>query len=277
LGIEIAIHLERGWILLLAWVVLLVGLEVAQLCFQVVDLGWIAALPRLVQLRSELGEVGVDVLQGGGVFGSVQLRAAGLASLPPFGGNRPEPCFPCQSGWSPRVCVIRRFRLLALLAVVCLAGCRSNAPSLQERERMAKQQQLLELCLRVQPRLPGALQRLNAAQQELASVRAATYLPSAPPKPLDPEEQRRLTIYDQQTEQDLYEQAVESWRRAEADRRERWEKQQSERESNAVSALNGAVQSLQQLHPELLRVDSPPQLNDEEVERFRTCKPERFR
>ena len=142
---------------------------------------------------------------------------------------------------------------------------------------MAKQQQLLDLCLRVQPRLPAALQRFNSAQQELVAVRTATYLPSAPPKPLDPEEQRRLTIYDQQTEQDLYEQSVETWRRAEADRRDRWERQQSQRDRNAADAFNAAAQSLQQLHPELLRVGSPPQLNNEEVERFRTCKPERFR
>jgi hypothetical protein len=173
--------------------------------------------------------------------------------------------------------VIRRFRLLALMAAMCLAGCGSNAPSLQEREQMAKQQQLLDLCLRVQPRLPAALQRFNSAQQELVAVRAATYLPSAPPKPLDPEEQRRLTIYDQQTEQDLYEQSVETWRRAEAGRRDRWERQQSQRDRNAADAFNAAAQSLQQLHPELLRVGSPPQLNNEEVELFRTCKPERFR
>ena len=38
--------------------------------------------------------------------------------------------------------MIRRFRLLALLAVVCAAGCSSNAPSVQERERLAEQEKL---------------------------------------------------------------------------------------------------------------------------------------
>jgi hypothetical protein len=196
---------------------------------------------------------------------------------PHLGATDQSLASPCQTEPSPRVCVIRRFRLLALLAVVCAAGCSSNAPSVQERERLAEQQRLLALCQTLQPRLPAALQRFETAQRQLAAVRQSTYQPTAPPKPLDQEEQRRLTIYDQQTEEDLHEQAVEAWRRVESDRRERWEAEHSAQERAASNAFNAAANSLQQLHPELVQAGSPPRLNREEVERFRSCQPERFR
>ena len=173
--------------------------------------------------------------------------------------------------------MIRRFRLLALLAVVCVAGCKPSGPSLQERERLAEQQRLLALCQRLQPRLPAALERFVLAQQELAAVRQSSYAPTAPPKPLDQEEQRRLTIYDQQTEEDLHEQAMEAWRRAESERRERWELEHTKQEQAAREAFDAAASSLQQLHPELLQAGTPPRLNLPEVDRFRACPPERFR
>ena len=173
--------------------------------------------------------------------------------------------------------MIRRFRLLALLAVMCAAGCSSNAPTVQERERLAEQQRLLARCQTLQQRLPAALQRFETAQRQLDVVRQSTFQATEPPKPLDQEEQRRLTIYDQQTEEDLHEQAVEAWRRAESERRERWEAEHSAQERAAAEAFNAAANSLQQLHPELLQAGSPPRLNRDEVERFSSCKPERFR
>lgn len=196
---------------------------------------------------------------------------------PHLGATDQSLASPCQTESSQRVCVIRRFRLLALLAVVCAAGCSSNAPTVQERERLAEQQRLLALCQTLQPRLPAALQRFERAQQQLAVVRQSTYQPTEPPKPLDQDEQRRLTIYDQQTEADLHEQAVEAWRRAESERRERWEAEHSAQERAAADAFNAATNALQQLHPELLQAGSPPRLNPNEVERFGTCQPERFR
>ena len=173
--------------------------------------------------------------------------------------------------------MIRRFRLLALLAVVVVTGCRSTAPSPQERERLAEQQRLLSLCTSNQQRLPGLLESFDAAQSRLASVRQAPYTPSPGPKPLDPEEQRRLTIYDQQTEQDLYEQAVDAWRQQEAERRERWEQAQAAKEVAAAEALKAAASALRQVHPELLLAGASPRLNPKEVERFRSCQPEQFR
>ena len=257
--------------------VLLISLEILELAFEVVDLAGVAALAGLFKIGPQLGQVGFDVLQGSGVIGSVQLRTPRWPSLPPFGGNPSELRFSCQSGLSPRLRVIRRFRLLALLAVVLLAGCRSTAPSPQERERLAAQQRLLVLCTRHQQRLPGLLERFAAAQRALAAVRQTSYTPSPAPKPLDPEEQRRLTIYDQQTEQEIYEQAVDAWRQKEAERRERWERARAAQEDAAAEALKGAAAALQQVHPELLLAGASPRLNTEEVERFRNCQPERFR
>jgi hypothetical protein len=256
---------------------LLVGLEILEFAFEVIDLGGLAALAGLIELGLQLGQVGFDVLQGSGVLGLLQLRAVRSASIPPFGVNRSVEPLHCQSGGRPRVCVIRRFRLLPLLAVVLLASCRSIGPSPQERERLAEQQRLLTLCERNQEQLPAVLKRFEAAQKQLASVRDSAYSPSAPPKPLDPDEQRRLTIYDQQTEQDLYEQAVDAWRRQESERRERYERAYAQREAAAVEQLTTAAAAVRQIHPELLLAGTPPRLNNAEVERFSRCQPERFR
>lgn len=173
--------------------------------------------------------------------------------------------------------MIRRHRLLPLLAVVLLAGCGPDPTTVAERERRAEQQRLLELCQRQRQQLPALLERFQTAERALAAVQDDSYSPTPPPRPLDPEEQRRLTIYDQQTEQDLHEQEVDAWRRSEAERRERWERQHRTRERAALEALNAAAAPLRQLHPELLQVGAPPRLNAAEVERFRECSAERFR
>ena len=242
-----------------------------------VDASAVAVLAGLIKLSLEFAQVGVDVLQDCGVIGLVQLRAATRLSIPPFGGNPSAFGVACQSGTSPRVRVIRRFRLLPLLAVLLLASCTSNAPSPQERERLAEQQRLLLLCQRHQQQLPELLRRFEAAQQGLARVSEQSYVPSSAPKSLDPEEQRRLTIYDQQSEQDQYEQEVDAWRRTEAERRERWEAEQAAKQRNAVQAFKAAAQGLRQVHSELLLPGAPLRLNSAEVARFSSCQPERFR
>lgn len=212
-----------------------------------------------------------------GLSGSVELRAVQLPPLPPFGGNPLTISnVPWQSGASPTVHVICRFRLLALLVVVCLAGCRSQGPSLQERQRLAEQQRLTALCERLQPRLPALLRRFAAAQQALADVRERRFPATAPPEPLDPDEQRRLTIYDQQTEQDLYEQAVAVWERKEAERRDVWQADQRRRENAATESLKAAAAALQQLHPELVQLGEPPRLNETELVRLRVCRLEQL-
>lgn len=258
----------------------LVGLEVPKLRFQVVHPGGLAIAARLIQCLPELGEMGVDGLHEQGFSGPSQLRAFAMASIPPFGGNSTDSGAACQSGESPWLRVNRQRRphaLVPLLGVLLLVGCGPDPRLQAERARQAEQQRLLTLCQRLSSRLPPLLTRFEAAEQQLAAVRASTYVPTAGPKPLDPEEQRRLTIDDQQTEQELHDQAVDAWSRAEAERRERWEREQRSRERVALEALDAAAAPLRQLRPELLLPGSPPRLQAAEVERFRDCNAERFR
>jgi len=120
--------------------------------------------------------------------------------------------------------------------------------------------------------LPALLRRFEAAQQALADVRERRFPATVPPEPLDPDEQRRLTIYDQQTEQDLYEQAVAVWERKEAARRDVWQADQRRRENAATESLKAAAAALQQLHPELVQLGDPPRLNETELVRLRVCR-----
>lgn len=260
-----------------------VGLEVFELVLEVIHLGAVAVLPSLIELSLELGEMGIDGLQGGGLSGTSQLRAAALASIPPFGGNSPAPGIACQSGLNPWPRVIRRYRLktLALMcplvAAALLGGCGPDPRTLAQRQRLADQQRLLRLCQQIRPRLRVLLPPFEAAERDHTQVRAATYVATPGPKPLDPNEQRRLTLEDQQTEQALHDQAVEAWSRAEAERRGRWEQQQAAQEQEALQALAQAAVPLRQLHPQLLLPGTPPRLNTTEVMRFRDCSAERFR
>lgn len=171
----------------------------------------------------------------------------------------------------------RRLRLLPLLLVLVLLGCSADRRSVADRERQARLQRLLQACRQQQQRLPSLLDAFAAAESRLADIRNRSYVASAPPTPLNPDEQRRLTIYDQQVEQDLHEQAVDAWRRSEAEQRERWERDQQGQQQEALDALLSAALPLRQLHGDLLVPGSPPRLNGPEVERFRQCKPEQFR
>jgi len=179
--------------------------------------------------------------------------------------------------------VIRRHRLqplsllLPLMGAALLGGCGPDPRTVAERQRLAEQQRWIQQCQQLRPRLPQLLLAFEAAERDLAAVRAATYTPTPGPKPLDPNEQRRLTLEDQQTEQDLHDQAVEAWRLVEDQRRERWVRSQAARQQQAGVELDQAAAGLRQLHPDLVLAGSPPRLNASEVQRFRACSAERFR
>jgi squalene cyclase len=97
------------------------------------------------------------------------------------------------------------------------------------------------------------------------------------PLPLDPEEQRLLTIYDQQTEQEQYEQAVAEWRRSEAKRRLVWQEALQQRQEAAVTERDQLADQLRTIHPALLTAAKPPSLDAKELERFLACSVERQR
>jgi hypothetical protein len=88
---------------------------------------------------------------------------------------------------------------------------------------------------------------------------------------LNPDEQRRLTIYDQQTEQALYNEAVAAWRRSEQAYRQSWQLDYQERQKRADQAQFAAAQALQRIDPQLLLPGDPPRLADAQVERYRLC------
>ncbi|MGA0997205.1 MAG: hypothetical protein ACO3SL_07185, partial [Vulcanococcus sp.] len=88
---------------------------------------------------------------------------------------------------------------------------------------------------------------------------------------------RLLTIYDQQTEQEQYEQAVAEWRRSEAKRRLVWQEALQQRQEAAVTERDQLAAQLRTIHPALLTAAKPPSLDAKELERFLACSVERQR
>jgi len=172
-------------------------------------------------------------------------------------------------------------RLLGALVVLALlagaqAGCR-RSPTEAERRQAAERQRALESCRRYRGDLPQRLERFTAERQALLALRAETYRPIPGPKPLDPEEQSRLTIYDQQSEQELYDQALAAWQEREQLRRAAWAVRQRALLQVAEANFDGAAAALRQVSPALLDGAAVPATRPEEIARYRNCSPEAFR
>lgn len=176
---------------------------------------------------------------------------------------------------------MRQRRLLGALVMLALlagaqSGCR-RGPSEAQRRQMAERQQALQQCRRYRSALPQRLEQFTAARQALVELQAATYLPTPGPKPLDPEEQSRLTIYDQQSEQEQYDQALASWQEREQGRRAAWQWRHRQRLQAAEQSFGAAAAALRQVSPALLDGDPLPALQQQVVARYRRCTPEAFR
>lgn len=176
---------------------------------------------------------------------------------------------------------MRQRRLLGALVMLALlagaqAGCR-RVPSEAERRQMAEQQQALEQCRRYRSALPHRLEQFTATRQALQELQAESYRPTPGPKPLDPEEQSRLTIYDQQSEQEQYDQALASWQEREQGRRAAWQWRHRQRLQAAEQGFSAAAAALRQVSPALLDTGPLPGLHQETVARYRRCTPEAFR
>lgn len=175
--------------------------------------------------------------------------------------------------------------LAALLMVLALAGCGGRGPSPAERQRQARQAQLerdLLQCRRHQRAFPGLLQRFQQAQQRVQAADRWAYVPLPAPPPLDPNEQSRLAIYDQESEEEAYNQALATWQQQDQWRRDRFAAERQARLRVARADLEAAAQPLRQLHGRLLRrshspVPTDPVLDADQVERFRRCRSEDFR
>jgi hypothetical protein len=260
----------------------LVGLEILQLLLQVGRLCGVTRVAGFFQLTSVLGDVGVDAFQGlcwptGYSYpGSAPLRYPQMGSLSQ--GLSPGAD---NMGGNFRIAVIRFPRLLAaLLLVAWLAACSSRQPkpvdpNLTKAEELKRK--ALQQCRRYRGSLPLLSQRFTETQGRLKAIAAERFVSAMPPLPLDPEEQRLLTIYDQETEQQLYDEAQAAWKRSEAERRQVWEQAKAQRQAAAEQELEQLADQLRSISPDLLQAEPPVRLNQPQLKRYLSCKPENFR
>lgn len=164
-----------------------------------------------------------------------------------------------------------------VLAALLLPGLISCGPSRdlrsEQRQRAAEQRRraLASQCRRDRALLPPLIEALRGREQELAALEAETYRPSAGPPPLDPDEQRRLAVYDQEIEQEQYDQALAAWQERESRRRAAWREEHRQRLAEARERRAAAVAALQARGPGLLSAADPPQLNQAELKRRLSC------
>lgn len=161
-----------------------------------------------------------------------------------------------------------------LLVAVGLISCgRSPDRRLEQQQLAAEQQRRRQQaeCRLDRDQLPPLVEALRRRDARIAAIEAETYQPSAAPAPLDPDEQRRLAIYDQEIEQEQYDQAHAMWQEREADRRAAWRRDRRERFSAARVQRAAAVAALRARAPSLLTAADPPQLNQPELQRRLSC------
>ena len=171
-----------------------------------------------------------------------------------------------------------RPRLLpGLLLLALTLGACGRSPSTQKPRTSAGEGASLARCRAQQRSLPALLQQFQDTQAQLSALEGETYSPSPGPTPLDPDEQRRLTIYDQQTEQQLYDEAYAAWSRREAERRDRWWAERNQREQQIRATLAARAAALRAVSPALLLPGQPLRLNQPQLERWLACRPEQFR
>ena len=164
---------------------------------------------------------------------------------------------------------------LALVLLVCgLVGCdRFPDRRLEQRKAAAEQQLRLDQaqCRRDRQQLPPLIETLRRSEERIAAIQAEGYAASSPPAPLDPEEQRRLALYDQEVEQEQYEQAYAAWQEREGQRRAAWRRDRQERLALARGRRADAAAALKAKAPALLRSTDPPLLNQAEADRRLAC------
>ena len=95
-----------------------------------------------------------------------------------------------------------------VLALLLLASCSGRQQKEAPKQDTEAKRQALVQCRRYRESLPPLVERYRETESRLKTIEEESFTPALAPLPLDPEEQRLLTIYDQQTEQEQYEQAV---------------------------------------------------------------------
>lgn len=142
-----------------------------------------------------------------------------------------------------------------LTTLITLCACsRQSADPVAERAEARRRLALQRRCgqeLAALPRLQDALQR---SEQRRLRLEQEVYRPAPAPTPLDPDEQRRLAIYDQEVEQEQYNQALARWQELEVQRQALWQRQRRERLDAARQARVTAVAALRRHQASLKRL-----------------------
>ena len=176
-----------------------------------------------------------------------------------------------------RVVPLLQAGLLGGLLAGALISCRGPSPDRALEQQRQQQQARLQQQLRCE-RQRRALQPLVDSFQQhratLLAIDAEVYGPSPGPKPLDPEEQRRLAIYDQEIEQEQYEKALAAWKEREAQRYGAWRSEQAARRAAAHAALAAAAAKLRAIAPAVVSSSDPPGLRQAELQPLLRCRPE---
>ncbi len=169
----------------------------------------------------------------------------------------------------------------ALASAIAYGQCLFGVDTLlaREQERSLRQQRAqlesrLALCRRHKATLPGLVASFRQKRDQLQALEAEVYVASQGPKPLDPQEQRRLAIYDQEIEQELYDQQLEAWRAREQERAAAWKGRHQAQLRDAEAALRASADRLRAIHPSLLEGAGRPVLKDATLKQWLTCQPE---
>ena len=161
----------------------------------------------------------------------------------------------------------------------CLFGVDTRLAREQERslqQQRDQQQRRLGLCRKHKAALPGLVASFRQNHDQLQALEAEVYVASQGPKPLDPQEQSRLTIYDQEIEQELYDQELEAWRAREQERTAAWKRRHQAQLTSAEAALRASADRLRAIDPALLEASGRPALREASLKQWLACKPETF-
>jgi len=168
-----------------------------------------------------------------------------------------------------------------MLLVGCLVGLLSACGGGQsdrskeiQRQQRARQQERLARCEQQRNTLSPLVQSFQQRRARLLAINAEVYSSSPGPRPLDPEEQRRLAIYDQEIEQEQYQQALAAWEAREAERSMAWRSEHAARRDEAAAALASAAKRLRAIAPSVVSGSTPPALRSGALKQLLSCQPE---
>ena len=164
--------------------------------------------------------------------------------------------------------------VLAVLMACGLTGCvRFQDQRLEQQKAAAEQLRRRQLaqCRLDQQQLPPLIDAFRRSEERAAAIEDEGYVPSSPPAPLDPDEQRRLAVYDQEIEQEQFDQSYAAWQEREAQRRAAWRSDRRARLAEARERRADAASAVRAKLPALVSASDPPQLNQAEVQRRLSC------